>query len=574
MEKSTNLNGAEILIRSLIAENVKIIFGYQGAAIIPAYDCLYDRKEIRHIMVRHEQGAAHAAEGYARASGKAGVVMVTSGPAVTNLITGIADAMADSTPIVIITGQVFSSLLGTDAFQEVDVLGITQPITKWNCQIQKAEELAPAIARAFYIAQSGRPGPVVIDITKDALLGTCPYSYQPCKSIRSYVPYPEKDKEQLLSAAQLINKAKKPLVVFGQGVILGNAEEELLAFIEKADLPAASTLLGLSAIPSNHPLYKGMVGMHGNISPNIKTNECDVLVAIGMRFDDRVTASLSNYARQAKIIHFDIDNSEFDKNVKSAIKIHGNAKETLKAILPLIQENKHSSWINDFSLCDQIEYNKIIRNDLYPAEGALKMGEIVRKISDMTHQNAILVTDVGQNQMFAARYFQYNQSRSMITSGGLGTMGFGLPAAIGAKLGAPNRTVCLVCGDGGFQMTIQELGTIMQSKLDIKIVLFNNNYLGMVRQWQQLFLNCRYAETEMENPDFPAITKAYGIKSKRITRRDEADLAIQEMLSHKGCYFLEVVVEEKELVFPMIQAGGAITDIILNENEKYMDISE
>lgn len=564
------ISGSEALIRSLLAENVKTIYGYPGGAIMPVFDCLYDYKDrIRHILVRHEQGATHAAQGHARVSGEVGVVLVTSGPAATNIITGVTDAMIDSTPLVVITGQVSSSLLGTDAFQETDVVGITQPVTKWSYQIRHANDIAGAVARAFYIARTGRPGPVVLDLAKDAQQGMTEFEYKECNYIRSYIPYPEINDEEIKKAAELINAAQKPFLLLGQGVVLSHAEQELMEMVEKADIPVGCTLLGLSAMPTDHPLNKGMLGMHGNVGPNIKTNECDVLIAVGMRFDDRVTGDLNTYARQAKVIHFDIDASEFDKNVKTEVSVLGDAKATLSSLIPLLEKKKHTAWIESFTVCEEKEYDKVISKELFPADGPIQMGEVVRKVSEATANKAILVTDVGQNQMFGARYFKFTQTRSIVTSGGLGTMGFGLPAAIGAKIGAPERTVCLFVGDGGLQMTIEELGVIMQYGVDVKIILLNNNFLGMVRQWQQLFFHERYSETPMLNPDFVALAASYGIKGRDVEHREQLDDAIAEMLSHKGAYLLNVAVEEKGMVFPMTPAGSCVTNIMLNVNEKY-----
>lgn len=563
--QTENIPGSEILIRSLIAEGVDTIFGYPGGAIMPVFDALYDHKDkIRHILVRHEQGALHAAQGYARVSEKVGVALVTSGPGATNAITGITDAMMDSTPLVVISGQVNSTLLGSDAFQEADVIGVTQPITKWAYQVRRAEDIAWAVSRAFYIASSGRPGPVVLDIAKDAQVLKCDYSYQKTTFLRSYHPLPEVEEEKIKMAADLINSAKKPFALVGQGVILGNAEEELRAFLEKGGIPFGSTILGLSAIPSDHPLNRGMLGMHGNVATNIKTNECDVLIAIGMRFDDRVTGDLKTYAKQAKVIHFDIDLAEMDKNVKTTVKVLGDAKQTLPMVTRLIEKKSYPEWLEEFKPYEQKEYDCIIKNELYPENGGeIKMGEVVNKITEATQNKAICVTDVGQHQMMATRYFKYNQSRSMVTSGGLGTMGFGLPAGIGAKYGAPDRTVCIFVGDGGLQMTIQEFGTIMEYGIDVKIILLNNNYLGMVRQWQELFFDERYSETHLKNPDFIKIADAYNIKGRKVTQRAELDAAIQEMLQHKGAYLLEVVVETKGMVYPMVPAGGNITNIML-----------
>ena len=560
------ITGSEALMRSLINEGVDTIFGYPGGQAIPLYDTLYDFKDrLRHILVRHEQGATHAAQGYARVSGKVGVAMVTSGPGATNTITGIADAMLDSTPMVIITGQVPSSLLGTDAFQETDVVGITQPITKWAYQIRSAEDVAWAVAQAFHIASTGRPGPVLLDFAKDAQTDKVNYKPQKVMRIRSYIPAPQLQPNAIAEAAHMINEARKPLALVGQGVIIGKAEKELLDFLRKADIPAGSTILGLSALPSDEPLNAGMLGMHGNIAPNLKTNECDVLIAIGMRFDDRVTGDLKTYARQAKIIHFDIDPAEIDKNVKTTVAVLGNAKETLPAVTRLLKENRHTEWRDSFKPLYDKEMEKVIRAELYPAEGPIKMGEVVNKVTEATGNDAIMVTDVGQNQMMGVRYFKYKHTRSVVTSGGLGTMGFGLPAAIGAKFGAPDRTVCLFVGDGGLQMTIQELGTIMQSDVEVKIILMNNGFLGMVRQWQELFFQERYSETTMKNPDFVKIAEAYRIPGRKVTDRKDLDSAIEEMLKTKGAYLLEVLVEQKGMVYPMIPAGTCVTNILFKD---------
>lgn len=563
MEKK--FTGSEALMLSLINEGVDTIFGYPGGAIMPVFDALYDFKDkLNHILVRHEQGATHAAQGYARSSGKVGIALVTSGPGATNTITGIADAMMDSTPIIVISGQVASSLLGSDAFQEADVVGITQPISKWSYQIRRPEDIAWAVSRAFHIASTGRPGPVVLDITKDAQSGLFEnYKYEKTTFIRSYQPVPELRHSEINSAAEIINHAKKPLALVGQGVILSGAEKELMNFLEKADIPAASTILGLSALPSDYPLNKGMLGMHGNVGPNVKTNECDVLIAIGMRFDDRVTGDLKTYAKQAKIIHFDIDPSEINKNVRADVKVLGDAKETLTEITKQIIPNKHTEWIEEFKPHEETEFRAVIEKELYPKSGLLKMGEVINRVSEATANDAILVTDVGQNQMMGVRYFKYKQTRSVVTSGGLGTMGFGLPAAIGAKYGAPDRTVCLFVGDGGLQMTIQELGTILQYNIDIKIIILNNHFLGMVRQWQELFFDERYSETVMKNPNFVKIAEAYNIKSRKISDRNELDGAIAEMINTKGPYLLDVDVETKGMVYPMIPAGTCVTNILL-----------
>ncbi len=558
------VTGSEALIRSLIKEGVDTIFGYPGGAIMPVYDCLYDHKqELNHVLTRHEQGATHAAQGYARVSGKVGVCVVTSGPGATNAITGIGDAMLDSTPLVVIAGQVGAALLGTDAFQEIDLVSLTQPITKWSYQIRRGEDIAWAVARAFYIAKSGRPGPVVLDFAKNAQLAKIEYVPHTIDFIRSYQPVVDIDEEAVCAAAQLINFAKKPLALVGQGVELGGAQKELLEFLEKADIPAGKTLLGLSALPTAHPLNKGMLGMHGNLGPNVKTNECDVLIAIGMRFDDRVTGDLHTYAKQAKVIHFDIDPAEINKNVKTTVAVVGDCKTTLAAVTEQLKKNEHKEWIDSFKESEETEYNSVIKGELNPAEGPITMGEVVDKISKATNHEAVLVTDVGQNQMIAARYFQFTKSRSVVTSGGLGTMGFGLPAAIGAAFGAPDRTICLFCGDGGLQMTIQELGTIMETGAPVKIILLNNNFLGMVRQWQELFFHERYSSTPMRNPDYMKIASAYGIKGRSVYLRDQLDGAIKEMLQTEGPYLLEVGVIEKGMVYPMTPAGATVTNMLL-----------
>jgi acetolactate synthase-1/2/3 large subunit len=570
--KKLPILGSEALLESLLKEGVETIFGYPGGQAIPIYDALYDYSDrLKHILVRHEQGAIHAAEGYARVSGKVGVCLVTSGPGVANTITGIADAMMDSTPVIVIAGQVPASLLGSDAFQEVDVIGITLPITKWAYQVRNADEIPWAVARAFYIASTGRPGPVVLDFAKNAQVGLTDYQPVTISYIRSYIPIPDIEPDKISEAADLINNAKKPLALVGQGVILGNAERELLNFLRKADIPAASTMLGLSALSSDEPLNTGMLGMHGNIAPNMKTNECDVLIAIGMRFDDRVTGDLNTYAKQAKIIHLDIDPSEINKNVQVHVPVLGNVKETLPAITRLLNENTHTDWINEFKVLYQKELNLVINDEIHPVSGALNMGEIVRKVSEATGNKAILVTDVGQNQMMGVRYFKYSLTRSVVTSGGLGTMGYGLPASIGAKFGSPDRTVCLFVGDGGLQMTVQEFGTIMQFNVDVKIILLNNEYLGMVRQWQELFFKERYSETFMKNPDFIKIASAYKIPGKLVTKREELDDAIREMLETQGAYLLEVRVAQKGMVYPMVPAGTSITNILFGNSQTGAD---
>ena len=558
------LSGSEILMRSLEREGVETLFGYPGGAIIPVFDALYDHRErLHHILVRHEQAAAHAAQGYARSSGKTGVCLVTSGPGATNTITGIADAMIDSTPIVVIAGQVAAGFLGTDAFQEVDLVGITQPISKWSYQIRRAEDIAWAVSRAFYIARSGRPGPVVLDFTKNAQTSEAEYEPVTVDFIRSYDPDPEIDYKQIAEAVALINEAKKPFALVGQGVELGNAQQELQQFIEKADIPCGCTMLGLSALPSTHPLNKGMLGMHGNLGPNIKTNECDVLIAIGMRFDDRVTGKLDTYAKQAKIIHLDIDPSEIGKNVPVSVPLLGDCKKTLALLTELIQAGKHTEWIDSFHSYEETEFNQVIKREVYPTEGPFNMGEVVHAVSEATHNDALLVTDVGQNQMMACRYFKFSRQRSIITSGGMGTMGFGLPAAIGATFGRPDRTVCLFLGDGGLQMTIQEFGTIMEQQAPVKIILLNNNYLGNVRQWQALFYEHRYSFTPMMNPDYQQIASAYGIPSRRVMKREDLEEAIQEMLTTDGPFFLEACVVEEGNVLPMTLPGNSVNQMLL-----------
>ncbi len=564
------ITGSEALIKSLIAEGVDTIFGYPGGQIMPVFDKLYDfQNELRHILVRHEQGAVHAAQGYARVSGRTGVVVVTSGPGATNAITGIADAMIDSTPLVVISGQVPSALLGTDAFQEIDVLGITLPITKWSYQIRRPEDIAWAVARAFYIANNGRPGPVVLDFAKNAQVGTVDFKYEPCKFIRSYTPTPAIDKEKVAEAAALINSAKKPLVVYGQGVILSGAEQALQTFLDKAGIPAASTLLGLSALPSEFKHYKGMIGMHGNVGPNVKTNECDVLIAIGMRFDDRVTGTVDTYAKQAKIIHIDIDAAEIGKIIPVEIGLLGNAKDVLAELTPLVNANNHDAWEAEFDACYETEKKAVVDLETSPTDGPLKMGEIVKMVSEVADSKAVIVTDVGQNQMMGARYSTFKQSRSLLTSGGLGTMGFGLPAAIGAKIAAPERQVCFFGGDGGVQMTIQEFGTILQEHTGVKVVILNNNWLGNVRQWQEMFFGKRYSETRMINPDFMQIADAYGFKHRRVIERKDLRSAIEEMLSDHEPYVLEACIEEEGMVFPMIPPGKGITEIMLNRTQWY-----
>ena len=554
-----------IIMQCLLEQKVDTIFGYPGGAIMPVFDALYDhRDKLNHILVRHEQGAAHAAQGFARVSGEVGVCLVTSGPGATNTITGVADAMIDSTPIVVIAGQVGASLLGTDAFQEVDLVGITQPISKWSYQIRRAEDVAWAVSRAFYIARSGRPGPVVLDFAKNAQQELTEYEPVDVDFIRSYDPDPETDPKAVAEAVALINEARKPLVLVGQGVELGNAQEELRAFVEKADLPCGCTLLGLSALPSDHRLNKGMLGMHGNLGPNVKTNECDVLIAVGMRFDDRVTGKLETYARQAKVIHLDVDPSEISKNVAVDVPILGNCKRTLALLTELIQAQRHTEWIESFRPYEEKEYTQVIDREIHPKEGPLNMGEVVRKVSEATRNEAILVTDVGQNQMMACRYFKFTKNRSVVTSGGMGTMGFGLPAAIGATFGRPDRTVCVFMGDGGLQMTMQELGTVMEQKAPVKIILLNNNYLGNVRQWQAMFFNRRYSFTPMMNPDYMQIASAYGIPSRRVAERGELEEAIREMLDTDGPFLLEACVIEEGNVLPMTPPGSSVNYMMLD----------
>lgn len=558
------ITGAEALMRSLEHQGVDTLFGYPGGSIMPVFDALYDhRNTLNHILVRHEQGAAHAAQGFARVSGKVGVCLVTSGPGATNTVTGIADAMIDSTPLVVIAGQVATSFLGTDAFQEVDLVGITQPIAKWSYQIRRAEDVAWAVARAFYIARSGRPGPVVLDFVKNAQVEKTKYEPTVVDFVRSYVPVPAIDMEAVKAAAELINQSERPFVLVGQGVELGHAQCELRAFIEKADLPAGRTLLGLSALPTDHPLNKGMLGMHGNLGPNINTNKCDVLIAVGMRFDDRVTGNLETYAKQAKVIHFDIDPAEIDKNVKTDVAVLGDCKQTLAAVTALLKENKHTEWIDSFKEYEQVEEEKVVRLELHPATEALSMGEVARAVSEATNHEAVLVTDVGQNQLLAARYFKYKKERSIVTSGGLGTMGFGLPAAIGATFGAPERTVCAFMGDGGLQMNLQELGTVMEQRAPVKIICLNNNYLGNVRQWQAMFFNRRYSFTPMMNPDYMQIAAAYRIPSRRVFTRQELGEAVCEMLATDGPFLLEVCVVEEGNVLPMTPPGGSVNQMLL-----------
>jgi acetolactate synthase-1/2/3 large subunit len=566
LQGAEGVSGSVAVLEIFLAEKVDTIFGYPGGAIMPVYDALYDYQEkINHILVRHEQGAIHAAQGYARSSGRVGVVLVTSGPGATNLVTGLADAMIDSTPLVCITGQVYAHLLGTDAFQETDVINITTPVTKWNYQVTDATEIPSVLAKAFYIAKSGRPGPVLIDITKNAQLQKFEYEgYTKCNHIRSYRPKPIVRPEYVEEAARLINAAEKPFVIFGQGVILGKAENEFKSFIEKAGIPAASTILGLSALPSDHYLNVGMLGMHGNYGPNVLTNDCDVLIAIGMRFDDRVTGRLDKYAKQAKIIHLDIDPSEIDKNVKTTVPVWGDCKETLPLLTKLIESKKYPQWLEKFKDYKQQEIDTCIQKELNPVTDQLTMGEVINVLNELTGGDAIIVTDVGQHQMVACRYAKFNQSKSNITSGGLGTMGFALPAAIGAKVGAPERTVVAIIGDGGFQMTLQELGTIMQCNIDIKIIILNNQFLGMVRQWQELFHERRYSFTDIQSPDFVALARAYNIDGQMVSERKKLRDALTEMMNHGASYLLEVMVGKEHNVFPMVPQGCSVSEIRLS----------
>ncbi|MCI7451527.1 MAG: biosynthetic-type acetolactate synthase large subunit [Prevotella sp.] len=562
MEK---ISGAEALMKSLEHEGVNVLFGYPGGAIIPTYDALYDHKNtLHHILVRHEQAAVHAAQGYARVSGKVGCCIVTSGPGAMNTISGVADAMVDSTPLVVICGQVGASLLGTDAFQEVDVVGVTQPISKWNYQIRRAEDIPWAVARAFYIAKSGRPGPVVLDFTKNAQTATFDYKPQVVDFIRSYKPLHMPKQADIDLAAKMINEAVKPFMLVGHGVELGGAQKEFLELCEKAQIPFGQTMLGLSTASSDHPLNMGMLGMHGNLGPNVMTNQCDLLIAVGMRFDDRITGNLDTYAKQAKIIHFDIDPSEFNKNVKVDLALLGDCKSTLALVSEKVTPAKHQSWIAGFKPYEDMEFNKVIEGALYPKDGPLLMGEVVRKVSEAANNEAILVTDVGQNQLFACRYFKFKKYHSCITSGGCGTMGFGIPAAMGACYAAPDRTVCMFAGDGGFQMTMQELGTIMENQIPVKMIMLNNNFLGNVRQWQYMFFDKRYSFTPMVNPDYEKIAAGYNIPCRTVVSRDEIDEAIQEMLDTKGPYFLQVAVKEDDNVLPMTPPGGNVDEMLFD----------
>ena len=562
------MKGATIVIESLLAEGVRTVFGYPGGAIMPVYDALYDYKQrLEHILVRHEQGAIHAAQGYARTSGDVGVCFATSGPGATNLITGLADAMIDSTPVVCVTGQVASHLLGTDAFQETDVIGISMPVTKWNIQVTRAEDIADAIARAFYIAKSGRPGPVLVDITKDAQFGEAGFNYKKCESIRSYVPKPKLVQKDLQDAANLINAASKPYLLIGQGILLSEAEDVLLAFAEKTGIPVASTLLGLGAFPADHPLYVGYLGMHGNYAPNLQTTKCDVLIAVGMRFDDRVTGDVDRYAKQAKVVHVDIDKAELNKIVETEVGIHGDARAVLMELLPLVEQNSHDNWVREFRILEEQEKSMVVLNAVQPSSEEIRMAEVINKLTERDNGDMVVVTDVGQHQMVTSRYFRFNEKRTNVTSGGLGTMGFGLPAGIGAKLGAPHKKVVVVMGDGGYQMTIQELGTIMQFGVDVKLLVLNNNFLGMVRQWQQMFFDGRYSFTDIQNPDFVQIAKGYGIYGEKIEDRSQLDQAMDQWLNSEGSSILEVVVEKEDNVFPMMPTGASVSEVLLSEVE-------
>jgi len=564
-----NISGGEALLKCLIEEGVDTIFGYPGGAIMPVYDKLMDFEGIiNHYLTRHEQGAAHAAQAYAMVSGKPGVCFATSGPGATNLVTGIANAYLDSVPVVFITAQVISTLIGTDAFQETDILGVSMPVTKWNCQVKRAQDIPETIAKAFYIAKTGRPGPVLVDITKDAQIEKLDYRYRKCTYLRSYNPHIPLNTKAIESAAILINHAEKPLILAGHGVLISGAEKELKDFAEKTGIPVAVTLMGMSGFPSGHRLYAGFLGMHGNYGPNILTNEADLIIAIGMRFDDRVTGNLKKYAKQARIIHIEIDDAEINKNVQTDVEVHNDAREVLEHLIPLVNTRTHESWIREFRICDKKEYDNVIKNATQPSSGKIKMGEVVKLISDLTKGDAVIITDVGQNQMVAARYYRFSEPNSLVTSGGMGTMGFGLPAAVGAKIGKPEKKVVAFTGDGGFQMTIQELGTIMQYHIGVKIIILNNDFLGMVRQWQDMFFDKRYASTELVNPDFIAISHAYGIPSKRVSDRADLENSLAEMLESEGPYVLEVMVEKEGNVLPMIEPGASVSEITLNYKSK------
>ncbi len=559
-----HITGAEALLNCLLEEGVDTIFGYPGGAIMPVYDKLLDYEgRLRHILTRHEQGAAHAAQAYSMVTGKPGICFATSGPGATNLVTGIANAFLDSVPVVFITAQVVSGLIGTDAFQETDIIGVSMPVTKWNCQIKKSQDIPETIAKAFYIAKSGRPGPVLIDITKDAQLEKLNYKYKKCEYIRSYNPHIPLHIKAIESAAIMINHAEKPLILAGHGVLLSGAEKELKAFAEKTGIPVALTLLGLSAFPSDHRLFTGMLGMHGNYGPNLLTNEADLIIAIGMRFDDRVTGNLKKYAKKATIIHIEIDEAEINKNVQVDVEINNDAREVLRYLIPLVKENMFEKWIREFRICDKTEYDKVIKPETKPETGEIRMGEVVKQVSELTKGEAIIVTDVGQNQMYAARYYKFTQPNTLVTSGGMGTMGFGLPASVGAKIGCPDKPVIAFIGDGGFQMTIQELGTILHYNIPVKIIILNNSYLGMVRQWQDMFFKKRYASTELVNPDFVMIANGFSIPAKRVSKREELKDSLSEMIAAKGPFLIEVIVEKEGNVFPMVEPGSSVSEVRL-----------